>query len=317
MKDTVNYKVKFKKQRIPIKDCMRRDWQFWLLCLPSIVILFIFCYVPMYGVSFAFFDYSISSGLVGSEFVGWRWFEKFFSSYYFWRILKNTILLNLLNIIFTFPCPIVLALMLNSVRNKPYKKVVQTISYLPHFISTVIVVGMMRNLLSPTSGIVNNLLIRLGIVDKSINFFYEANWFRPLYIISEIWQHIGWNSIIYLSALSAIDTQLYDAAKIDGANYFQELFNVTLPGISSTIITLFVLSFGQIMNVGFEKVLLMYNPSTYSTSDVIATFTYREGILGSQLGYGTAVGLFNSLINIILIVIFNGISRKVSEISLW
>jgi putative aldouronate transport system permease protein len=271
----------------------------------------------MYGIYLAFADFSIRHGIFGSEFVGFQWFAKFFQSEFFGRIFINTVLLSLLNIVFAFPFPIVFALMINELNNKVFKKTVQTISYMPHFISTVIVVGIMVNIFSPSGGIVNQALKGMGIIDEPINFFYEAQAFRPLYVGSEIWQHYGWNSIIYIAALSSIDAQLYEAAKIDGAGKWRQLWHITLPGISNVIFTLLVLNLGSIMSVGFEKVLLMYKPSTFETSDIIATYVYREGLLGGNLGYGSAVGLFNSLINLVLLVVFNSVSKRLSEASLW
>lgn len=314
MNDSALFKGKLR--RSPFKT-FRRDKQFWLLCLPGLLLLLVFSYFPMYGILLSFFDYSIRGGLFGSEFVGLKYFIEFFTGPYFWRLMKNTLLLNVLNILFTFPLPIVFALMLNEINNKFFKKFTQTVSYMPHFISTVIVVGIMTNMFSPTSGVVNKVLISLGVTDKEINFFLDPSWFRPLYIGSEIWQHFGWNSIIYLASLASVDSQLYDAAKVDGAGKWRQLWSVTLPGIANVTITMLILSLGSLMNVGFEKVLLMYDPATYSSSDVIATYTYREGIVGGQLGYGSAVSLFNSVINLALLVAFNKISKKVSEVSLW
>ena len=296
---------------------LKHDRGYLLLCFPAIVLLFVFAYIPMYGIYLSFADFSIRNGILGSEFVGLRWFRQFFSSVYFFRTLKNTVLLSLFNILFAFPVPVVFALLINEVKSKIFKRTVQTVSYMPHFISTVIVVGMMTMIFSPSGGIVNKALTSVGIIKSPINFFYEQAAFRPLYVGSEIWQHFGWSAIIYIAALSSIDAQLYEAAQIDGAGRWKRLWHITLPGIRSVIITLLVLNFGSMMSVGFEKVLLMYKPSTYETSDVISTYTYREGLLGGQLGYGTAVGLFNSLINLTLLIIFNRISRRVSEVSLW
>jgi putative aldouronate transport system permease protein len=271
----------------------------------------------MYGIYLSFADFSIRKGVFGSEFVGFKWFAQFFRSEYFGRIFLNTVLLSLLNILFAFPFPIIFALMINEVNRKVFKKTVQTISYMPHFISTVIVVGIMVNIFSPSGGIVNRALMGMGIITEPINFFYKSSAFRPHYVGSESWQHYGWNSIIYIAALSSIDAQLYEAARIDGAGKWKQLWHVTLPGISNVIFTLLVLNFGSIMSVGFEKVLLMYKPITYETSDIIATYVYREGLLGGRLGYGSAVGLFNSVINLTLLIVFNTVSKRLSEASLW
>lgn len=296
---------------------IKENKQYIILCIPAIVLLFIFCYIPMYGISISFTDFSLRKGILGSDFVGLKWFKQFFSSIYFGRILSNTVLLSVLGIIISFPIPIIFSLLLNEIKPGLFKKVTQTVSYMPHFISTVIVVGLMVNMFSPVNGVINKLLLGIGVIDKGINFFYEPSWFRPLYIGSEIWQHFGWNSIIYIAALSSIDYQLYEAAKIDGADNMRQLWSITLPSIAPVIVTMLILSFGSIMSVGFEKVLLMYNPATYSTADVISTFTYREGIINNNFGYGSAVGLFNSITNLILLIIFNKICQKVSDISLW
>lgn len=299
-----------------IGKSLKQNNQFILLCLPGVVLTFIFNYVPMYGVLMSFSDYSIRKGLFGSEFVGLKWFEQFFSSVYFGRIFSNTIILSVLNILIAFPIPIIFALMLNEINFRPFKKIVQTVSYMPHFISTVIVVALMMTMMSPNTGVVNQLLMKFGL-DKGINFFFEPSWFRPLFIGSDIWQNFGWNSILYLAALSSVDQQLYEAAKIDGAGKWRQLFSITIPSISPVIITMLILSFGSMMNVGYEKVILMYTPATYQTADIISTYTYRTGICDMNLGYGAAVGLFNSVVNVILIVIFNKICQKVSSISLW
>ncbi len=295
---------------------VKHDRGYFLLCAPAIVLVFIFSYIPMYGIYLAFTDFSIRAGILGSPFVGFKWFERFFTSVYFFRVLKNTVLLSTLTIVFTFPLPVAFALLLREVQNKAVRKAVQTISYMPHFISTVIVVGIMMNLFSPSGGIINRILTAFNLTDTPINFFYQAKYFRMLYIGSEIWQHFGWNSIIYIATILSIDPQLYEAAEMDGAGKWKQMLHVTLPGIRDVTVTLLILAFGSVMSVGFEKVLLMYNPATWETSDVIATYTYREGILGS-LGYGSAVGIFNSIINLILLIIFNSIARRVSEVSLW
>ncbi len=295
----------------------RREGGYWLLCLPGLLLIVVFSYFPMYGVLFSFSDYSIRLGLFGSEFVGLSYFREFITGPYFWRLIRNTVLLNLMNLLFSFPFPIIFALLLNEVRSKALKRTIQTITYMPHFISTVIVVGIMCTMLSPSSGIINKILVNLGVLEEPVHFMYRSLWFRPLYVVSEVWQHFGWNSIIYLAALTGVDEQLYEAAELDGANRWKKLVHITLPAIMPTIVTMLILNIGSLMNVGFEKVLLMQDPSTYSVSDVIQTYVYREGLLGSKMGYSSAVNLFNSVINIALVVSFNKISRKVSEVSLW
>lgn len=315
MKDSVNCKEK-KKRKADFFETFAKDGQFWLLCAPGILLILVFSYIPMAGIVLAFKDYSSVSGIFGSEGVGFRWFVQFFESPYFWRILKNTVLLSVLKIVFSFPVPVAFALLLNEVRHKIFKKTVQTISYMPHFISTVIVVSILRELFSSTS-VINNVLIQLGWIEDGINFFNESAWFRPLYIGSEIWQNFGWDSIIYLACISTIDTQQYEAAELDGANRWHKMIYITLPGLAPVIFTMLILALGNVMSVGFEKVLLMYSPATYDTSDIISTYVYRVGIVEDNVGYGVAVGLFNSVINMILIIVFNKISKKTAEVSLW
>jgi putative aldouronate transport system permease protein len=294
---------------------IRRDKYLLLMIVPVVVYYVIFHYIPMYGITIAFKNYSVSKGILGSEWLGFKWFEQFFHSFFFLRILKNTLLISIYGLIFGFWVPIAFALMLNELKDGAFKRFAQTVSYLPHFISVVVVVGMMVMFLSPSNGIVNQLLNQFGL--ESINFFNDTSWFRPLYVGSDIWQSFGWNSIIYLAAITGINSQLYEAARCDGANRWQQMIHVTLPGIKPTIVILLILSVGNIMNVGFEKILLMYNPSTYEVSDVISTYVYRRGILAADYSYGAAVGLFNSVINFILLLSVNFLSRKVNQVSLW
>jgi putative aldouronate transport system permease protein len=298
-----------------ILKTLNRDKYLIMLVLPVILYYIIFHYLPMYGIIIAFKDYSISKGILGSEWVGFKWFLEFFRSYFFGRLIKNTLTLSIYGIIFAFPAPIIFALLLNELRNGIFKRVVQTVSYLPHFISLIVVVGMMVNFLHPVDGIVNVFLKNLG--RQPINFLADPNWFRPLYIGSGIWQEFGFGSIIYLAALASIDSEIYEAAKIDGANRWKQIRYVTIPGIMPTIMILLILRLGHIMSVGFEKIILMYNPSTYEVADVISTYVYRRGIINSQFSFAASVGLFNAVINLILLLTVNKISKRVSEISLW
>ncbi|WMJ86902.1 ABC transporter permease [Anaerocolumna sp. MB42-C2] len=294
-----------------------KNYGAYLLILPVIIFYIIFSYKPMYGALIAFKNYSPGKGIIGSSFAadfGFKHFIDFFNSYYFSRILKNTVVISLTSLIFSFPAPIILALLLNEVKNKSFKKAVQTISYMPHFISLVVVCSLIKLFTSDT-GIVTYIAALFGYDSGSM--LSQPNLFVPVYVISGIWQHLGWDSIIYLAALSGIDQSLYEAAKIDGANRFKQMLHITLPGISSTIIILFILAIGGIMNVGYEKIILLYNPGIYDTADVISSFVYRKGLLESNWSYSAAVGLFNSVINFILVVVFNKLSRKVSEVSLW
>ena len=294
---------------------LRRDYALALLMLPGLVYYVVFHYVPMYGVWMAFTDFNLSESILGSDFVGLKWFNEFFNSYFFWRLLGNTLALSVLNLLWGFPIPIIFALFLHEMRQPVYKRVVQTLSYLPHFISTVVVVGILTSVLSPNGGVVNTLIKACG--GKPVDFMSSSAWFRPLYIGSDVWQSFGWNSIIYLAALTAVDPGLYEAARIDGANRFQQVVHVSLPCIMPTIIILLIMQLGRMMNVGYEKIILMYSPATYDKADVISTYVYRRGIQGGQYSFGAAVGLFNNVINLILLLTVNAVSRRVGEVSLW
>lgn len=294
---------------------MKRDRYLHLMVLPAIVAVFIFSYIPMYGIQIAFKDYSVSKGVWDSRWVGFANFTSFFDSIYFWRLIRNTVLLSFLSLVFSFPIPIIFALILNEVKNKAFKNTIQTVSYFPHFISVVIVVGMMHTLLSPETGMVNQLIESLG--GKPIAFMQSSAWFRPLYIISGIWQGFGWSSIIYLSALTGVSPELYEAAEIDGAGRFRKIWSVSIPAIIPTVVIMLILAIGGLMNVGYEKVMLMYNPGIYEVSDVISTYVYRKSIQGGEFSFGTAVDLFNNVVNFIIIFIANKVSRSISEISLW
>ncbi|HBG75330.1 sugar ABC transporter permease [Eubacteriales bacterium mix99] len=296
-------------------DTLKKEKALWLLVLPGILWYLIFAYAPMFGLVIAFQDFSPFKGFTGSSWVGLTWFQQFFHSQFFGRLIRNTLLLNIYNILFSFPVPIILALLLNEIQHSRYKKTVQTISYLPHFVSTVVVVGMLTNFLSPVGGIVNLMIGKLG--GKSINFMIKPEWFRPLYIISGIWQEAGWGSIIYLAALSGIDTQLYEASIVDGANKWKQLWHISIPGILPTIIIMLIMNLGHILSIGYEKIILMYNTSTYETADVINTYVYRRGILSGEYSFGTAVGLFQSAINFVFVIAANRISKRVTEVSLW
>ena len=287
----------------------------WLLVLPCIAYFIIFCYIPMGGLLIAFEDYRPVKGILGSNWVGLRYFQDFFTSPFFPLLMRNTVLISVYSLLWGFPIPILFALFLNELRPGPFKKIVQTVSYMPHFISVVVLVGMVQSFLSPYDGIVNTAITALG--GEAVNFLSEPGWFRTIYVGSGIWQSFGYNSIIYLSAISAVDPQLYEAARIDGAKRFQIMFRITLPCILPTAIIMLILNCGSIMNVGFEKINLLYSPATYETADVISTYVYRKGIIDAQYGFSTAVGLFNSVINLALILLVNWISRRVSEISLW
>ncbi len=286
----------------------------YLMALPVLAYFLIFHYVPLYGAIIAFKDFAPSKGVLESPWVGFQHFRDFFDSYYFWRILRNTLLINVYSVIFAFPAPIILALLLNEVRNKLFKRSIQTISYLPHFISMVVVAGIIVDFTSK-GGIINDAIELLG--GERINLLTKKELFRSIYVVSGIWQGVGWGSIIYLAALSGIDSALYNAAVIDGAGRWKQTWHITLPGIAPTIVILFILRMGQMMSVEFEKIILLYNSQTYETADVISSFIYRKGLLEFSYSYSAAVGLFNSVINFILILSANWISRRVNETSLW
>ena len=292
-----------------------KNWELYLLILPVIVYYIIFHYVPMYGVQIAFKDFIASKGITDSPWVGLKHFERFFDSYYFERLIMNTLQIGLYELIVGFPVPILLALMINEVRSKAFRKTIQTVTYAPHFLSTVVLVGMLFIFLNPEYGFIN-MLIRLFGGDP-VSFMTEPAWFKSIYVFSGVWQSMGWSSIIYLAALAGIDPQLHEAAKVDGASRLRRIWHINLPGILPTIIILLIMNVGSIMAVGFEKVFLMQNDLNRESSDVIATYVYRSGILGAQYSFSAAIGLFNSIINFILLVSVNFISRRVGQTSLW
>lgn len=296
-----------------IKLINKSKYLYALIALP-VVYYIVFHYAPMYGILVSFKDYNIVKGIIGSPWAGFKWYEKFLSDPYFWKVVRNTFLLSLENIAFGFPFPIIIALLLNEVRNKKFKKAIQSVTYLPHFISTVVVCGMLVSILS-SDGLVNHIIRALGGEGKQ--FLMYPEYFRAIYIVSEIWQKAGWTSIIYLAALTGIDSSVLDAATIDGANRMQRIRHVTIPAITPTIATLLIMDLGKMMNLGYEKVLLLYNGSTMETADIIATYVYRRGILQNSFSYATAVGLFQTVIGVVLLVMANKISKKLSETSLW
>lgn len=294
---------------------IKRDRYLLLLVLPCILYYIIFKYVPIFGIAIAFKDYNMYRGVFASDWVGLKYFRMFFESPDFWPILRNTFLLGFYKLLFGFPAPIILALLINEVRNSIFKRFVQTISYLPHFISNVVVAGIVVMFLSPTSGMVNRLLEMVGL-DK-INFMVEASWFRTIYVSTDIWQHVGWGTIIYLAALTAIDPQLYEASRIDGANRWKQMLHITLPGIAPAIVILLILDIGKIIEIGFEKVYLLSSPVTYETADIISTYVYRTGLANGNYSYATAIDVFTGIISFIFIIGANQISKKVSEHSIW
>ncbi len=301
-----------------LKDIKRdfiRNKSAYLLALPVLLFFIIFNYIPMAGIILGFEKFTPKAGVFLSEWVGLKNFINFFGSYYFWRLLRNTFLLSFFDLLFNFPAPIILALLLNEVGNKYFKKVIQTISYMPYFISMVVMAGIVLDFVA-TDGVITNALSSIGLVEKK-NLLSVPSYFRTIFVGTSMWQGLGYGSIIYLAALSGVDQELYEAARIDGAGRWKQTIHVTLPGISSTIVIMLILRLGQLLSVGMDKILLLYNPLIYETADVISTFVYRKGIQDSDYGYSTAVGLFNSVINFLLLLIANAVSRKFSETSLF
>lgn len=293
---------------------MKRCWPLYLMILPAVVYYIIFCYLPMFGVIIAFQDYRPARGILNSKWIGFNNFVSFFKSIYAWQNTRNTLSINILSLIFAFPAPIVLALLINEVKNNAFKKSVQTITYMPHFISLVIICAMVREFCS-TNGLLNTVLSFLGF--SRIDFLIEPKWFYPIYIISGIWQNVGWDSIIFLAAMGGIDPELYEAVAVDGANRFRRIWHVTLPGIMPTITILLILRIGSLMSVGYEKIILLYNPSVYETADTISTFVYRRGIVDGKYSFASAVGLMNSVINMILLLISDRLSKRMGQAGLF
>ncbi|ALA52301.1 sugar ABC transporter permease [Shouchella clausii] len=297
-----------------LRTVIRKDWQLYSLLLLPLIYLIIFKYGPMIGNVIAFRRFVPGGHLFGEEWVGFHYFKMFIHDPTFWKVFTNTLMLGGLTLLICFPMPIIFALLLNEIKAKKFKKFVQTASYLPHFLSIVIVAGMILQLTALNGSI--NVIVEFFTGEK-INFIQQAEWFRTIYITSDIWQGMGWGAILYLAALTTIDDSLYEAAKIDGANRWKQTLHITIPGILPTIITLLILNIGSFLAVGFEKILLIYNPLTYETSDVISTYLYRVGLESSNFSYATAIGLFESIIGLVLILTANGISRKLTERSLW
>ncbi|NBD23890.1 ABC transporter permease [Paenibacillus glycinis] len=294
---------------------VKRDRVFLLLLAPVLLYYILFKYVPMFGIVISFMDYNLFKGFAGSPWVGLKYYKQFFDNPDALVIIKNTALLGFYKLLFGFPAPIVLALMLNELRGRLFKRFVQSVSYLPYFLSSVVVSSMIVMLLSPSTGWLNHLLQRMGF--PAVNFLQESEWFRTIYVGSEVWQQAGWSSIIFLAAMTTIDPQLYEAARMDGAGRLKQIWHVTLPGISTAVVIMFILQVGQVLEIGFEKVFLLSNAATYDTSDIISTYVYRVGILQGAYSYGTAIDLFMGVIGFLLVYASNRISRKFGETSLW
>ena len=310
--------IGMKKREMTLSHKISRDWKMnkykYLLILPVLVYLALFCYKPMYGLIIAFNNYKPTRGITGSDYVGLMWFDNFFNNIYFWRLLSNTFTISALSIVFGFPAPIILALLLNEIQNDKFKRTVQTITYMPYFISLVVTCSIIK-IYCQENGLFSQIIEIFGGTRR--NLLIDPSAYRPIYVLSGIWQNIGWNSIIYLAALSGIDQEQYEADRIDGANRFQQMLHITIPGILPTIMILFVLRMGSILNVGYEKVLLLYTENTYNVADVFSTYTYRVGLEQKQYSLSTAVSLFNTVVNIMFLVFTNWLSRKTTESGLF
>ncbi len=293
---------------------MKKKWRLYAMMVPAIVFFAIFNYYPMYGVIIAFKEYSASAGILGSPWVGFDHFERFFNAYYFWDILSNTLLISAYQLAM-FPVPIIVALSMNEIKNSMFKRFTQTITYAPHFISVVVMTGMLVAFLSPSTGIVNNFLGLFGM--EPIAFLAEPGWFKTIFVQSGVWQNLGWSAIIYLAALAGVNPELHEAATVDGATRFQRILHINIPAILPVIVILLILEVGNLMAIAFEKVYLLQNPLNMEASDVIQTFVYRSGLLEGQYSFSAAVGLFNSLISLTLLVTVNYIAKKTTNNSLW
>ena len=297
------------------KKSVWKNWQLYIMCLPAVIYFLIFAYKPMYGIIIAFKNYSMRKGIMGSPWIGFGNFERLFSSYWFPIILKNTLTLSGLTLILGFPIPILLALILNEVQNSRFRKGFQTISYAPHFISTVVLCGMLTLFLSPSSGVINRFITMLG--GEHINFLQEPSMFKWVYVLSGVWQEMGWGSIIYFATLSGVDKALIEAADIDGASRLQKIWYINLPVLVPTILILLILNCGSLLSVGYEKVFLLQNPTNLSASEVISTFVYKSGLEKSNFSFGAAADLFNSVVNTIVLVLANTISKQTTKTSLF
>jgi len=302
------------KNRTSLRRSIQRDRGLYLMILPGFLIVLIFSYLPLAGLRLAFFHFDYASGLWGGRFVGLRYFRSFFRDPYCFRLIRNTFLLSFYSLIFTFPIPIIYAMLTNEISNSRAKKLCQSVSLMPYFISTVVIVGIMMKLFSG-SGVVNMLFRKLGLEEQI--FFSDKNWFRPLYVISEVWTNTGYNAVIYIAVLAGVNQQLYEAAMIDGANRWQKAIHITLPALVPTIRVLLIMSLGGLMRVGFNKAFLMSTPVIYETADIIETYVYRRGLISNDYSYSTAVGLFNSLISFVVVISANFVSKKVSQEGLF
>ena len=317
MGEKIHKSIKVEKNRNKknIINQLKKSWQLYIFVAPAVVYFIIFEYAPMYGLQIAFKDFKAIEGILGSEWVGFKHFVDFFNAYNFWTLIKNTFLINLYELIFAFPAPIILALSINQLLRKRYKKFLQTITYAPHFISTVVMAGMLYLFLSPSSGFINNIIEFFG--GEPINFLGGTKWFKTVFVASGIWQQTGWSAIIYLAALTSIDPELHEAATVDGASKLRRIWHIDIPGILPIITILMILNFGNFMSVGFQKILLLQNSLNINSSEVIQTYVYKQGLVKADYSYAAAVGLFNNIINFILLVLMNTFARRMKQESLW
>lgn len=298
-----------------IKKDFKKHWPVYLMVLPLVLQVLLWSYGPMYGIIIAFNEFKPKKGFLGSPWVGLDWYRDFFRGAFAWRTIRNTLFISLLNLCFGFPAPIILALMLNELRSTGFKRIVQTITYIPHFISLVVLSGLMIDFLS-SEGVITTAISQVFRIEPR-NYLGDYRYFRTVYVASDIWQHLGWDSIIYLSALAGIDMELYEAARIDGAAKLKQTWHITLPGIAPTITILLILRIGSLLSVGYEKIILLYNGTTYETADVISSYVYRVGISDMQFSRSTAINILNSIVNFMLVIVANRISAAVTETSLW
>ena len=294
---------------------MKNNYALYLMLLPALAFFVIFLYKPMPGLMIAFKDFSPFKGVMGSPWIGFQHFIDFFTSPYAFRVIKNTLVISITSLVFGFPMPIILALLLNELRAKKFKKLVQTVSYIPHFISVVVICGLVINFLSPSSGIINKMIESFG--GDSVYFMSKPEYFVPVYTIMNIWKSTGYGAIIYISALTSISETLYEAATVDGAGRFKQMLHITLPSLMPTIVVMLLINLGNILNVGYESIILLYSPVLYETSDVISTFIYRTGLAEGRYDYATAIGLINSAVAFVLVISANKISNKLTDTGLW
>lgn len=298
-----------------LKKDIIRDRILYYLLIPFLLWFLVFKYFPMWGIQIAFKDFSLFKGIGGSDWIGFEYFTEFIGSEYFSRVFMNTVIISLYGLIICFPAQIILAIMISEVTRQGFKKVVQTLTYLPHFVSVVVIAGIVTTFLAPNSGLINLILEKLGM--EKIYFLTNPDYFRGIYTAMNLWKETGFASIVFIAAIAGIDTQLYEAAKMNGANKFKQIIHVTLPGILPTIVVMFIMKVGNLLSVGYETIILLYQPATYEKADVISTYVYRSGLIDGRYDFATAVGLFNSIVALILVIMANKLSKKVTDASLW